>query len=81
MFSYFSRIIGFNMSCKSSPPETKLQEVLKPIFFWKNKKASINLSSAEFAQTVLMLYNQISACKYPISLTLSTLGKMQYATY
>ena len=38
-----------------------MHEVSKPIFFWKNKKNIINLSSAQFAQRVVKVNFQTLA--------------------
>ena len=52
-FSYFCQKTGFENSCKLSPLETICMKC-QILFSGKNKK-NINLSSAEFAKTVVMV--------------------------
>ena len=52
-FSYFSQKIGFGSSCNMSYGDN-LHEMPKSIF-WENKKNIVSLSSAEFAQRVVMV--------------------------
>ena len=51
-FSYFSPKTGYNISCKLSPKKTICMKCLI-LFFRKNKKNIVNLSSAENAQRVV----------------------------
>ena len=51
-FSYFSQKTGFDISCKLSPMEIFYMKC-QILFFGKNKKNVINLSSAELAKTLL----------------------------
>ena len=51
LFSYFSQETGVDISCKLSPMETICMKC-QILFSWKNKK-NINLSFAEFVQTVV----------------------------
>ena len=51
-FSDFSQETGFDISCKLSAVEI-LHEMSNPIFWEKDEKNTISLSSAEFAHTVV----------------------------
>ena len=57
-FFYFSQKTGYDISCKLSPKETICMKC-QILFFGKNKKKIINLSSAENVQRVVKVNDNI----------------------
>ena len=51
-FFYFSQLIGFDISCKLSPEETICMKC-QNLFSQKNNKNIINMSSTEFAHSIV----------------------------
>ena len=57
-FSYFSQETGFGNSCKLSPMEKNCMKC-QILFYEKSKKNIIGLSSAELAQRVVKVNNNV----------------------